>query len=163
LRACLIAGEVEAELSPFATMVPAAGPFTAVRFGFPEMFNRMCEIIRRLGAGGLFMLPSFAEFDSDMAADAERYYQAANADSRSRVKLFRLAFDAVLSSFAGRQQLYERYFAADPVRAASLLYQRYDKEPHIERIWRMLDDLDARRNPSPEGPPFLPRRTAGDG
>ena len=35
-------------------------------------------------------------------ADVEKYFQAANADSRTRIKLFRLAFDAAVSSFAGQ-------------------------------------------------------------
>ena len=157
VRSCLIASEVEAAASPFGTMAPSYGPLQAVRFTFPDMFTRMGEIIRRLGAGGLFMLPSFAEFEGGVAADVERYYQAANADSRSRVKLFRLAFDAALSSFAGRQQLYERYFAADPVRAAGNLYRQYDKAPHVERIWRLLEEWEGRRNPEAGGPPFLSR------
>jgi 4-hydroxyphenylacetate 3-monooxygenase len=74
----------------------------------------------------------------------ERYFQAANADSRQRIKLFRLAFDAAVSSFAGRQQLYERYYSGDPVRLAGTLYQLYDRESHVERIWRLLDTLEAR-------------------
>jgi len=80
-----------------------------------------------------------------VGADVETYYQAAGADSRARIKLFRLAYDAAMSSFSGRQQLYERYFAGDPVRAAGFLYERTEKEPHIERIWRILDEMEAGR------------------
>jgi 4-hydroxyphenylacetate 3-monooxygenase len=60
--------------------------------------------------------------------------------------LFRLAFDAAVSSFAGRQQLYERYYSGDPVRLAGTLYSLYDKDPHIDRILALLDDLAARDN-----------------
>ncbi len=154
IRSCLITSEVEATESAFGTMLPAAGPLGAVRFMFPGMFRRACEIIQNLGAGGLFMLPSFAEVEGERAADVERYYQAANADARSRIKLFRMAYDAALSSFSGRQQLYERYFAADPVRSAGLMYQNYDKEPHIARIRALLDDLEAGRTGDPDGPAF---------
>jgi 4-hydroxyphenylacetate 3-monooxygenase len=154
IRACLIAAEAEASETRFGTVAPAPGPLSAVRFTFPPIFRRACEIIQNLGAGGLFMVPSYAEFEGARAADAERYYQAANADARSRVRLFRLAHDAALSSFSGRQQLYERYFAADPVRAAQILYQNYDKAPHIERIGALLDDLERHRGDPVEGPPF---------
>ena len=44
--------------------------------------------------------------------------------------MFRLAYDATLSSFSGRQQLYERYFAGDPMalNLARLALQRgYDE------------------------------------
>ena len=58
-----------------------------------------CEIIQTLGAGGLVAVPSYAETGSPVWPDVETYFQAANADSRSRIKLFRLAFDAAVSSF----------------------------------------------------------------
>jgi len=82
----------------------------------------------------------------------ETYFQAANLDSRSRIKLFRLAFDAAVSSFAGRQQLYERYYSGDPVRLAGMLYQLYDRDSHMARIWALLDDLEKRQTNDPGGP-----------
>ena len=72
------------------------------------------------------------------------YAQAANADAPTRIKLFRLAFDAAVSSFSGRQQLYERYYSGDPVRLAGALYALYDKDAPIARIHDMLDELEAR-------------------
>jgi 4-hydroxyphenylacetate 3-monooxygenase len=110
------------------------------------MFIRMCEIIQILGAGGLVAVPSYAEFDGPLAADVETYFQAANADARYRVKLFRLAFDAAVSSFSGRQQLYERYYSGDPVRLAATLYEIYDKDRYVDRIAELLDDLESRQN-----------------
>ena len=129
-------------MSPYGILMPALGPLEAMRFMFPQMFRRACEIVQLIGAGELFMVPSFAEIDGPNAAEVENLYQAANADSRSRIKLFRLAFDAALSTFSGRQQLYERYFAGDPVRAAGGLYNSYDKEPHIERIRALLERFE---------------------
>jgi 4-hydroxyphenylacetate 3-monooxygenase len=66
----------------------------------------------------------------------------------TRIKLFRLAFDAAVSSFSGRQQLYERYYSGDPVRLAGTLYALYDKDAHIDRIVAMLDEIEA-HNPPP--------------
>ncbi len=142
IRSCVLASEIEATSSPYGILMPALGPLDAMRFMFPQMFRRACEIIQLIGAGGLFMVPSFAEVDGPNAADVESLYQAANADARSRIKLFRLAFDAAVSTFSGRQQLYERYFAGDPVRAAGGLYNGYDKEPHIERIRALLERFE---------------------
>src|SRR5581483_11615734 len=121
------------------------------------MFRRMCEIIQILGAGGLVAVPSYAETGGAAWPDVEKYFQAANADSKSRLKLFRLAFDAAMSSFSGRQQLYERYYSGDPVRLASTLYSLYDKAGPIDRIASMLDDLESRLNPDPAGPAFRPK------
>ena len=78
-----------------------------------------------------------------MAEDVKTYYQAAAADSSSRIKLFRLAVDAAMSTFSGRQQLYERYFAGDPVRGAGNLYHAYDKEPHVARVKALLERFEA--------------------
>ena len=145
VRSCLRASEADAAVSPASgLMTPAEMPLWTVRMMFPKMFVRACEIIQLLGAGGLVSVPSYAEFAGPAAADVATYAQAANADARARVKLFRLAFDAAVSSFSGRQQLYERYYSGDPVRLAGALYALYDKEPHIERIHAMLDELEAR-------------------
>src|SRR5215467_568634 len=119
-------------------------PLWRVRMMFPRMFVRMCESIQTLGAGGLVAVPSYAELSGPLSADVKTYFQAANADSRYRIKLFRLAFDAAVSSFSGRQQLYERYYSGDPVRLAGTLYDIYDKQPFIDRVTDLLADLEAR-------------------
>jgi len=102
----------------------------------------MCEIIQIIGAGGLAAVPSFAELDGPRGDDVERYFQAANLGARERVRLFRLAWDASSSGFAGRQQLYERYYSGDPVRLAAALFDLYDRDPYTERIDRLLDRLE---------------------
>jgi 4-hydroxyphenylacetate 3-monooxygenase len=145
-RACLRASEADAAPSPSGVMTPAAMPLWTVRMMYPKMFVRMCEIIQILGAGGLVAVPSYAELDGPAAADVTTYFQAANADAETRIKLFRLAFDAAVSSFSGRQQLYERYYSGDPVRLAGTLYGLYDKDAHIDRIFAILEDLEARQN-----------------
>ena len=37
--------------------------------------------------------------------------------------------------------LYERYYSGDPVWLAGTLWGLYDKDTHIDRITRLLDDL----------------------
>jgi 4-hydroxyphenylacetate 3-monooxygenase len=143
-RACLRASEVDAAPNAQGVLTPAAMPLWTVRMMYATMFRRSCEIIQTLGAGGLVAVPSYAETGSDVWPDVEMYFQAVNADSRSRIKLFRLAFDAAMSSFSGRQQLYEKYYSGDPVRLAGTLYQLYDRDSHIERIWSLLDGLEQR-------------------
>ena len=145
VRACLRASEADAAVSAASgLMTPAEMPLWAVRMMFPKMFIRACEIIQILGAGGLVAVPSYAELAGPAASDVETYAQAASADAPSRVKLFRLAFDAAVSSFSGRQQLYERYYSGDPVRLAGALYALYDKDAPVARIRKMLDELEAK-------------------
>jgi 4-hydroxyphenylacetate 3-monooxygenase len=99
-RACLRASEADAAPGPGGVITPAAMPLWTVRMMFPKMFVRMCEIIQILGAGGLVAVPSYAELDGPAAADVATYFQAANAEAATRIKLFRLAFDAAVSSFS---------------------------------------------------------------
>jgi 4-hydroxyphenylacetate 3-monooxygenase len=143
-RACLRASEADAAPRLSGVTTPAAMPLWTVRMMFPKMFVRMCEIIQLLGAGGLVAVPSYAELKGPAASDVTTYFQAANADAATRIKLFRLGFDAAVSSFSGRQQLYERYYSGDQIRLAGTLYSLYDKDSHIDRIFAMLDDLEAR-------------------
>jgi len=145
VRACIRASEADAAVHPASgLMTPAEMPLWTVRMMFPKMFVRACEIIQLLGAGGLVAVPSYAELSGPAAADVEKYAQAANTDAPSRVKLFRLAFDTAVSSFSGRQQLYERYYSGDPVRLAGALYAMYDKDAPVARIHRMLDELETK-------------------
>ena len=143
-RACLRASEVDAAPNAQGVMTPAAMPLWTVRMMYAKMFRRSCEIIQTLGASGLVAVPSYAETTSPAWPDVETYFQSANNTSRDRIRLFRLAFDAAVSSFSGRQQLYEQYYSGDPVRLSGLLYQLYDRDTHMERIWALLDDLEKR-------------------
>jgi 4-hydroxyphenylacetate 3-monooxygenase len=149
-RACVRASEADAAPNAAGIMTPAAMPLWTVRMMFPKMFIRMCEIVQILGAGGLVAVPSYAELDGPLAADVRTYFQAANADSASRIKLFRLAFDVAVSSFSGRQQLYERYYSGDPVRLAGTLFSMYDRDTYMNRISHLLDELEVRS--IPDGP-----------
>lgn len=82
---------------------------------------------------------------------------SAASDSRTRLKLFRLAYDAAVSGFSGRQQLYQRYCSGDPNRLASALYQGYDKDTYIDRVHAMLDHTEDRMSSGPQPYEFGPR------
>lgn len=143
VEACIRTSEIDAHPGPGGTVVPRREALQTVKFMFPPQFRRACEIIQTIGAGGLFMVPSFKMLDSELAPQIEQYFQAANIDSHERIRLFRLAVDAALTSFSGRQQLYERYFAGDPVRSSASYANAFDKEPSIARITALLDRWEA--------------------
>jgi 4-hydroxyphenylacetate 3-monooxygenase len=151
LRSVITASEANASRSVFGTWVPDANALWVVRMSFPKMFVRMQEIIQLLGASGLVAVPSFSELQGSGAELVERYYQSAHSDAAERIKLFRLAFDASMSAFAGRQQLYERYYTGDPVRLAGMLFNLYDKKPFHARIDEILADIEQRNQAWGEG------------
>lgn len=152
VRAALVASEALSAPDEFGAHRPASMPLWTVRQTFPQHFQRMCEIIQIIGAGGLAAVPSFAELEGPRGPDVEHYLQAANANSHDRIRLFRLGWDASSSGFSGRQQLYERYYSGDPVRLAGALFGLYDGQPYKDRIDQLLDDLESR-----QAPPGSPR------
>ncbi len=143
VEACIRTSKIDCFPGPGGTVVPRREALQTVKFLFPLQFRRACEIIQTIGAGGLFMVPSFKMLDSELSPEIEKYFQAANIDSHERIRLFRLACDAALTSFSGQQQLYERYFAGDPVRSSAGYANSFDKEPSIARITALLDRWEA--------------------
>src|SRR5438132_313148 len=79
-----------------------------------------------------------ADMESPLRPLIEKYFQAAQADAVDRIKLFRLAWDATLSSFGSRQVIYERFFFGDPVRMQMATFASYDRLPYVERVRQFL-------------------------
>ena len=132
------AAEADAALNEWGIYTPAWGPLNTARNWFPRLYPRFKEIIWQLAASGLFGLPTEADTQGDTAKDVERYLQCATLDGIERVRLFRLAWDASASAFAGRQEVYEFFFFGDPVRMAQALVAGYNRAPLMERVRAFL-------------------------
>ncbi|ACV57398.1 4-hydroxyphenylacetate 3-monooxygenase, oxygenase component [Alicyclobacillus acidocaldarius] len=139
MKAFLRASEADAELDEYGVMTPAWAPLNAARNLFPKTYPRLVEIIQQLGASGLMAIPTEADWNSEIRGDLERFLQGRNIHAFDRLRLFRLAWDAALSSFGSRQVLYERFFFGDPVRMYGALYDAYDKTPYVSRVKAFLD------------------------
>ena len=139
-----VAAREGAELNQYGVMTPARGPLDAARNYYPANHARLPELLQLLGASGIIMMPSKADREGPLGEQIAKYLQAGRATAEERLKLFRLAWDMSMSSFAGRQTLYERYFFGDPVRMHSALYEVFDKQPYVERIHAFLEREDKR-------------------
>ena len=89
-------------------------------------YPEMVEILQLLGSSSFMIRPSEADFHSPLAPEIEQYLATDTATARERIKLFH--FDIACSSFGGRQVLYERFFASDPLTRAQFLHTIYPKE-----------------------------------
>lgn len=138
MKAFRRAAETDAELNEHGVMTPAWPPLDAARNLFPRLYPRMIEIVQQVGASGLVAMPTEADVNGPMAKDVAKYYQSARMEARERIPLFRLAWDTALSAFASRQVLYERYFFGDPVRMASVLFNRHDRKPYMDKVREFL-------------------------
>lgn len=141
LRGLLLASEADCRPGPNGTVVPGEDPLNVIRANFPGMHARAFEILQFLGSGNLVVAPSTAELAGESKAAVERYCAGADGLAAERkMALLRLAWDASCSSFAGRQNLYEKFFGGDPWRNAVGRAERYGKARDMQdRIWAFLD------------------------
>ena len=133
-KACLRTAEVDAKVDRWGVLCPSELPLQAARNLFIRMYPRMAEILQLLGSSSLMALPSEADLNGPLGPEIARYLETDTASAEERVRLFRLAWDTCCSAFAGRQVLYERFFQADAVRNAVLLYNMSDREPPTEWV-----------------------------
>jgi len=138
-RALLTQSEVNAKIDDWGVMLPDRVPLNVARNLFIKMYPRMAEIIQLLGSSSLMALPSEGDFGGPMAEVLDTYLDTDTATAQERVRLFRLAWDAACSSFAGRQVLYERYFQGDWMRNAALLLSVYDRDPLEKQVREFLE------------------------
>lgn len=138
MKALQVAARDGATVNQYGVMTPAREPLDAARNYYPAVYARLPELLQYLGASGIIMMPSKADREGPLGEEIKKFLQAGNCDAEERLKLFRLAWDMSMSSFGGRQALYEKYFFGDPVRMHSALYDVYDKTPHTKHIAEFL-------------------------
>jgi 4-hydroxyphenylacetate 3-monooxygenase len=139
IKASLRAAEADAKIDEWGVMCPDPMPLEVIRSLFMTVYPKMVEILQLLGSSSLMALPSEADFDSALSPEIEQYLATDTSTARERVKLFRLAWDISCSSFGGRQELYERFFAGDPLSRARFLCNVYPKAEAMERVRDFLD------------------------
>jgi len=93
-----------------------------------QRYDELLFALRDLCGGGLIQLPSsVADFANPaIAADLERYVQSPGSTSVERVKLLKLAWDAIGSEFAGRHLQYEMFYSGAPFVTKTHMYRTYD-------------------------------------
>jgi 4-hydroxyphenylacetate 3-monooxygenase len=137
-KALMSASEAEAAVNDDGVMLPKWSTLNAARNWYPKVAQRFPQIIRKFCASGLMALPGEADVAGEALPDIELYLQAKTLTGPERVRLFKLAFDASISSFSGRQALYEYFFFGDPVRMAGALVNSYDRGPVRARVREFL-------------------------
>ena len=100
----------------------------------------MMEIIQHLASSRLIMTPSEADFHSDATQELHHYLKGfGHWSGKDTVALFRLAWELSTSSFAGRQEQYERFFFGGPDKAIERLIERDSrKEAYRQHVLNFL-------------------------
>ncbi|MDT3441056.1 MULTISPECIES: 4-hydroxyphenylacetate 3-hydroxylase family protein [unclassified Pseudofrankia] len=139
-RSTLIAAEAGAHEWGSGTWFCAEPPFAALRPTLPRWFPRVTEIIKLLGSHSLLATPTRAELANPLLRPlVERYYQGANGlPADERTALFRLAWDFVGTSLAGRSDLYERFYLGSPGRFLQLAQRQAARDADFALVASVL-------------------------
>jgi 4-hydroxyphenylacetate 3-monooxygenase len=138
-RAYLRAAEVDAITDEAGFVHPNPDIMSTARNYFPKIYPRLIEILQLIGSSGLMATPTERDLQApELSRDIDRYYQSATLMGKERVQLFRLAWDLSCSSFAGRQVLYERFFAGDPFLLMASRFTSYDRSAAVARVKALL-------------------------
>jgi 4-hydroxyphenylacetate 3-monooxygenase/anthranilate 3-monooxygenase (FAD)/4-hydroxyphenylacetate 3-monooxygenase len=124
IRGALLLAESEGYVSQWGSMCPSLEPLLSVRYQFPQMYQRMLEVIQIVGAGSLISAPTKSDLKSPIGELVRDIFQTGGSDSWFR--LLKLGWEIAGSAFGQRQLQYERYHAGDPVRIAAGLYTAHD-------------------------------------
>lgn len=109
-----------------------------------ELYPRVLAILRDLVGGGVLQVPSSVDEmrNPDTRADIDRYIHSPNAEAAERVKLFKLAWDAVGSEFAGRHHQYEMFYAGAPFVVKGYAYRNYGFDNPVADVDAFLASYD---------------------
>lgn len=140
MKALLIASEARAEADPeTGVWVPEASFIDTARSLGTKLYPRAIEIMQQVGGGGFIQTPSGMEaFDGPIGGLLRRYFEGVSLDAESKVRLFKLAWDLIGSPLGSRHELYERFYAGDPVRGLASQYLNADKSQWTDRVWQLL-------------------------
>ena len=127
-RAVTTAMAADPEPGPGGTVLPKMEYAAGYRALAPTSWERTHRMFEEHLAASLIMTPAG---DRDMASPElrpllDRYYRGSAGSAGERVKLFKLAWDALGTEFGGRHELYELNYAGshDQVRLDTLAWSR---------------------------------------
>ena len=143
IRALLRTAENEPEITATGEMRPNLVPLETIRGLLPYMYPKAIQVLQTIGAGGLLMSPSEADFSNpEIANEMSQYYIGrTDVSSERRVRLFKLAWDLCGEAFGQRLVQYERYYSGDPIRKMGMFYKAHKrKNPTYPRVERALKE-----------------------
>jgi anthranilate 3-monooxygenase (FAD) / 4-hydroxyphenylacetate 3-monooxygenase len=140
VESAIIRAEVQHDTIASGNIRTTLAPLQALRGLLSSFYPRVIEVLQMIGAGGLLMAPTAADFNApEIAKDVAKYYQGAEGlASVDRIRLFKLAWDLAGDAFGMRQLQYERFYAGDPVRILAMTYLGSSDKPYREMVDRAI-------------------------
>ena len=140
VRGLVAAMEIEGGLWD-GYFVPHAHTMYTAQVLTQQLYSVFTTRLRDLAGGGVIMLPSSdADYgNDDLRSLIERTQQSPVATADERVKLFKLAWDAIGSEFGSRHVQYEMFYAGATFVTKGHSFRRYDWDGATALVDRVLD------------------------
>ncbi|MFC7441581.1 4-hydroxyphenylacetate 3-hydroxylase family protein [Laceyella putida] len=139
IKALALAAESQARHDESGVLVPELSYLDTARSLGTRLYPRAIEILQQIGGSGFVQTPSTVdEFDGPISRLLQLYFEGASVGAEQKVKLFKLAWDLIGSPLGARHELYERFYAGDPVRSFANQYLYYDKTVLTGPVWKLL-------------------------
>lgn len=126
--------------------VPAAQRFAgaaAMRQFFPYVNNLVADVIRRIASSGFVMTPTEGDFENpEIAAALQSVLRGPEMEARQKVRLQKLAWDAVATEFGSRQLHYEIFFSGDPYLMRTMQYHTQERGRCEALVDRLLGESE---------------------
>jgi 4-hydroxyphenylacetate 3-monooxygenase len=108
--------------------VPSAERLYASNVLTQQLYPNFLQKMRELAGGGLIMLPSSVTdmLNTETAALIRSTQVSPATDALGRVKLFKLAWDAIGSEFGSRHLQYEMFYSGANMVTRGHAYRTYD-------------------------------------
>jgi 4-hydroxyphenylacetate 3-monooxygenase len=109
-----------------------------------QLYPKFLHALRELAGGGMIMLPSCAaDFaNAEIASLIEKTQRSPVTDSLGRVKLFKLAWDAVGSEFGSRHLQYEMFYSGANMVTRGHAFRTYDWEKAVGMVDDFMSSYD---------------------
>ena len=106
-----------------------------------QFYPELVAAVRHLSGANMIMMPSsVADFGNPETAEyIQRTQRSPVAEPEEKVKLFKLAWDAVGSEFGSRQTQYEMFFSGGPFVTRGRSFNNYDWESVTGMVDGLLD------------------------
>jgi 4-hydroxyphenylacetate 3-monooxygenase len=147
-KAAVDSAQASAEPNEDGVYFPAVAPMYAIRNSGNRWYPRVREILQLILAGGLLYQPAdVTAFESPISGDLEKFYRGSDVDAEKRIAIYKIAADLAVSSFGGRHELYERFYAGDPmflrINTQCLMYDWDEPLALIDGLMESMDPTAA--------------------
>ncbi|NEU59519.1 4-hydroxyphenylacetate 3-hydroxylase [Paenibacillus sp. ALJ109b] len=135
IEGLIIASEAQAAPDIHGNWLPAFKYIETARNLGNYYYPRAVEILKTIAAGGLIQIPSGKlELEGSISPMMNKYLGGVTMQAPEKIRLFQLAWELTGSPLGARHDLYERFYAGDPVRNRASQYVQYDKERLYARV-----------------------------